>query len=337
MTLSPSGGRYMEFEPITFQALAETFDPVTLYEWQFDASEAGFDPDVETEEGSVVHYYTSVGLYTAKVRVTDSNGSATVESVQLEVLDEELSGTFDDIVVTRNPDATNIITFDASALALAHPEITGVTWEFGDGGVTTLTGPPADQVTHTYSPVRDYIVNVSLSDDDGNTLRMSRTLSMIAPTVTLIGPDDGSVVASGTPIRLTVADDNPPVVSVQYSVNGGPFLEFESLYSISTEGWADGLYQVEVMVEDADGNIVRELVVSVTIDDTDPSVYIFWDVMMLYGGDRVNISARVVDVSGLVESVILEVYFPGDDSGSPILVRPAGGTVYYAHVKVPRR
>jgi PKD repeat protein len=328
----------MEFETISFVAEADSYDPVVLYEWDFDAPEEQFATDRETEYGVTSYTYDSTGTYTAMVRVTDSNGSVALESVQLQVLDTELFGVFDeDVVVTRDPNATHIITFDARALALTYPDIVNSLWEFGDGTIFAVDGPPSESVTHTYDPVRDYQVNLSMLDDDGNYLELTRTLHMVQPTIELISPSEGSVVRSGTSIRLSIGDDSPPLVSVMYSVNGGNLTDFETLYSISTGGWADGSYVIEVLAEDKDGNIVRKTVLTLIIDDSCPAVVVLWEGETAYGGDRINVSIQVDDANLDSEAVVLFVTFPGGDSPSQLLMQAAGSGVYYAIVEVPKR
>ena len=337
LTTTPPAIGYPEFETVTFVAEVESYDPVVSYEWDFD-SEDGFVPDRETDEGETAYVYDEVGGYTAKVRVTDSDGSITVQSVEFVIMDAGLSGTFEaDIVVTRDQDLTYVITFNASALAEAYPDITNTYWEFGDGSVTAVSGPPSEAVTHTYSPTRDYVVNLTVSDDDGNNLEMSRILHMAEPSIELVAPAEDAVVRSGTPIRLSIGDDSPPLVSVRYSVNGGEFSDFTTLYSICTEGWEDGHYVIEVMAEDKDGNIARKTILSFTIDDTPPVVTVLWDGSTALGGDKINVSVEIDDSNMAPGSVVLYVTFPGDDSESQMLMRTAGDGVYYTLVEVPRR
>ncbi len=338
LTMSPTGGIYVEFQTVTFLAGAESQDPVVLYEWDFDSPDDEFLPDDETELGEASHSYGEVGSYTVKVRATDSDGSVALVSVTIAVLDAGVLGTFeDDVIVTRDPDATNNITFDASSLASFYPDITSVLWEFGDGSSSLLTGPPSDPVMHTYAPVSDYTVNLTLADDDGNVLEISKTLRMIEPDIDLINPQDGSVVRSGTPITMRVGDDSLPLVSVKYSVNGGELMDFAVQYSISTDGWEDGEYEIVVVAEDIDGNIARKTVLTLIIDDTEPALTLLWEGSEAFGGDRLNITVQVDDASGSVASVILYVTFPGDDPGSQFVMQPAGDGVYYAVVEVPKR
>ena len=338
LTVSPPGGIYLEFQAITFTADVESLDPVVLYEWDFDSPGDEFVPDAETVDGSASFSYGDAGGYTVRVRASDSDGSVSTESVAIAVLDAGLSGTFDgDVTVTRDPDATYVITFNASALATLYPDISGVVWEFGDGAVLPAEGPPSEPVTHSYTPDRDYTVNVSLSDDDGNDIELIGTLHMVAPSISLISPANGSVLAPGASVMLSISDDSFPLVSVRYSVDGGEFTDFDTLYSISTAGWGDGLHVIEVMAEDCDGNVARRTVVSIFTDATEPTVTFIWEGETAYGGDRLNVTVHVDDASGEVESVMLYVDFPGEESQSQLVMHSAGDGVYYAMVEVPKR
>lgn len=339
LTVGPSASTYYEFQTLTFQAQAESYDAVVSYEWDFISLGAQFVSDVETDVGEAQHSYSWVGNYTAKVRVTDAGGSFAVQAIDLEIVDAGLAGSFvSDVIVTRDdPNHTNVITFSAGSLADSYPDISTTLWEFGDGDNELLLSAPVDPITHTYAPTRDYVVNVTMVDDDGNNLALSGTLHMVEPAIDLIGPPDGAIVNSGAPIRFTVGDDSPPLVYVRYSVDGGPYQDFETLYSISTEGWEDGTYVIDVVAEDKDGNIAHERDITITIDDTVPTVTLLFDSERAYGGDKVNITIQVDDANIGSGDVVLFVTFPGDDSPTSLLMHPVGDGGFYAMVEVPKR
>ena len=339
LTVDSAASSYSEFQTLMFHAQVESYDAVVSFEWDFISPGAQFVADLETDDGEASYSYSWVGNYTAKVRVNDTDGSAAVQEVDIEVVDAGLTGSFEsDVIVTRDdPDSTSTITFYAGSLADAYPDISTTLWEFGDGENELLLSVPADPVTHMYAPTRDYVVNVTLVDDDGNNLVLSGTLNLVEPAIDLIGPSNGSVVNSGTPIRFTIGDDSPPLVYVRYSVDGGTYQDFETLYSISTDGWEDGTYVIDVVAEDKDGNIAHEREVTVTIDDTYPSVTLLFDSEQAFGGDKVNITIQVDDDNIGSGDVVLFVTFPGDDSPTSLLMHPSGDGMFYALVEVPKR
>lgn len=328
-----------EFETIALVADAESYDDIATYEWDFIASGGAFTSDLVTATNTTTTSYSWTGNYTAKVRVTDVEGSQAVAELDIDVRDTEPSGLFSEYiqVLREDPSNTAMVTFDASALAVAYPDITTTLWEFGDGEELLTHSGPGAPVEHLYSPTRNYVVNVTISDDDGNVLSLTSTLLLIQPTIQLIAPLDGSVVRSGTPINLAISDDTLPLVFVGYSVDGSAYSEFETQYEIDTSGWTSGTHSVSVRAVDKDGNIAVKQVVTITIDDDDPVVTILWEGSSVYGGDRINFTIQLgednVDPSG----VILHITLPGDDSPSSVIMSPVGGGIYYALVEIPMR
>ncbi|MCJ7607720.1 MAG: PKD domain-containing protein, partial [Thermoplasmata archaeon] len=335
----PDLAEFQEFERVDFSAEVDSYDEVESYEWDFIAPGAQFVSDGATDTGTTYYRYNWTGNYTARVKVTDVDGSVGYGDVDIEVQDLELEGVFvDDVLVLRlDPNRTFEITFDASVLATRYPDIANTLWDFGDGGHELVIGSPSNPVTHVYSPVRDYSVNLTLTDDDGNTLVLSDTLHMIQPTVQLVAPTNGAVVNSGVPVRFVVSDDSLPFESVTYSVNGGPAVAFEILYEIDTTDWSDGPYSVEVRASDKDGNIAIASGITIIVDDSPPQVEVLWNQNTTYAGDRMNISIRVVDPNVDLEGVTLYVKMPGDDAPSPLEMNAGSDGIFYRIVDVPMR
>jgi len=194
-------------------------------------------------------------------------------------------------------------------------------------------------VTHGYDPVKNYEANLTLTDDDGNVMVLRGSLSMVEPSVELTALANNSVVRSGTLVKFVVGDDSPPLISVVYSIDGGPFLEFANHYNctIDTAGWDDGTYSIEVRAEDRDGNIAICRAISITIDDFPPVVSVTYTDASVFGGDKVNLTVQVDDPNVDPDGVFLYVRYPGDNTVSPILMTSSGPGEFYALVEVPMR
>jgi hypothetical protein len=303
------------------------------------ASGGEFISDRSTFAPTTTHQYNWTGNYTAKVRATDSDGSVSVQEIDLEVRDLVLSGTFDDyvLILREDPENTNAVTFDATLLAQTYPDIANTVWIFGDGEQSLQLSPPWAAVTWTYDGGQDYEVSIVVTDDDGNSLNITETLFMISPTIVLQSPASGTVVRSGTPIIFSIGDDTQPLVSVMYSVNGGSLTDFQTLYQIGTTDWNDGEYSIEVRAEDKDDNIAIMRNLRITVDDTAPVFTLLWESTTAYGGDKINISVNVDDANEDQGGVALHILFQGDTSNTTILMTPAGSGLYYALVEVPKR
>ena len=334
----PDPGTFLEFEAVGLTTTVDSYDEVTGFEWDFIAYGGEFIPDAATEEGTTYHQYDWAGNYTVKVRVTDSENSTAIAIATVEITDRDLTGTFDDVVVTRgDPNDTATVTFDASYFSETFPDISNVVWEFGDGVRELLVGAPSQPISHTYSPVNDYIVNLTLTDDDGNVLIMSQELLLIHPVIEMISPAGDHVINPGVPIRFLISDDSLPLVSVTYSVDDDDERNFTSQYEIDTADWADGSYSVTVRAEDRDGNIAILRDVNIAIDSVSPEVFLLWSSNLTYAGDRLNLTIQVDDANVDPEGVTLFIRFPGDDSASSTLMKPLENGSFYAVVNVPMR
>ena len=336
----PASSLYYEFQELNLSASFESYDDVVGFEWDFSAFGGEFIPDRATQENYTHFTYDWTGNYTAKVRITDSDGSAGVQQVYIDVRDMVPTGTASlDLLVTRDdPELTRLVTFDASSLLDRYPDITDMVWQFGDGYSEVDLGMPLAVVEHEYDPVRNCVVNLTAADDDGNTLRLSRTLYMIEPTVEMTTPGNNSVVRSGTALRFSVGDDTIPLIYVRYSVDGSPFADFETLYELDTTGWSDGDHVIDVRAEDRDGNIAVRNGLVVVIDDASPVVTFKAVGNTTYGGGKLNISVIIDEDNIDIHSVLLHVLLPGDDVVSPVLMTRVGDTdAYYALVEVPTR
>ncbi len=329
---------YYEFDIVTLSASVESYDEAVLYEWDFMASGGEFLADSSTTVNNTEHSYLWAGHYTAKVNVTDSDGSTTIALVTVEIRDRELEGTFDDVVVARGaPPASSTITFNASYFAETYPDLSNVLWEFGDGSELLRTGPPSTPTIHEYDPVRDYQVNITMTDDDGNVLVVSRVLPLLQPMIELISPANNAVVVPGTSIRFSVSDDTIPLEYVRYSLNDGAPANFTTLYEIGTSGWTDGAYTIDVVAKDRDGNVAVLDGIVVTVDSVAPEITLLTASNFTHAGDRLNVTIRVDDENIDPQGVFLLIRFPGDDSPSSIRMKQCEGNSFYAVAEVPMR
>jgi len=335
----PAEDWYMEFQAINFTASVQGYDPAVGYEWDFRAEGVEFVPDRITAVNYTVYEYNWSGSFRASVRVTDSDGSRVTASVQIEVRDTAIDVAFEDYIsVERNPNQTSEVTFDASELATAFPDIVTSSWEFGDGTSTTKPGPPREPISHLYDPTRDYQVNLTVTDDDLNSYVMSTQLLLTHPTIVLVSPEDGAVITPGEQLQFVIRDDSLPLVSVKYSVDEDDFIDFDTLYEIGTEGWDDKTYSIVVRAEDKDGNVaVTATPITVTVDSIDPVAAIAWSEEVVYGGDKVDIVVDVVDENLGPQSVVLHIRYPGAGEFSAVIMAPSAPGSYRATVEIPLR
>jgi hypothetical protein len=328
-----------EHRQVNLTASVDSAHSAVSYEWDFDAPQSGFLADDTTTVGEASHTYLNAGNYLVKVRVYMSNGSYAFGSTYITVSDLGLAGTADDVIVSRNPDQTYNISFDATALAAQFPDIVHTVWDFGDSSTMESFQGPLAVVHHVYVPNKDYVVALTLTDDEGtpNVLVLQKTLRLIAPVIELRSPDSASVVRSGTIIEYSISDNSQSLISVMYSLDGGTFQNFSVQWEIPSAGWTNGLHAVVVKVADPDGNIALSPAALITVDDISPTVTVTSNAALVYGGSKLNITASVDDPNIASGGVLLYVKFPGDDTFSSFPMSALSSGQYYRLIEVPSR
>jgi PKD repeat protein len=136
------------------------------------------------------------------------------------------------------PEVNQIVTFDASASYDPDGNIVSYTWNFGDSNVTTTSNPI---ITHKYASYGDYLVKLTVTDNDGLTDQTEATIHVsqhpvasftFSPPDPLIhelvtfdasssSPDGGEIVSyTWTFGDGNVTTTNNPIITHAYSSYG---------------------------------------------------------------------------------------------------------------------
>jgi len=146
--------------PVQFDARPSS-DPdgrIVEYEWAFGDGSRGFGPRPQ-------HVYNASGSYNTTLTVTDEHGATDTTTAVVEVANRPPEAAFDYPLTA--PEPGQALTFDASASSDPDGEIVQYEWDFGDGSEDATT--EISTVSHSYDEPGTYIVSLRVTDDDGDT------------------------------------------------------------------------------------------------------------------------------------------------------------------------
>jgi parallel beta-helix repeat protein len=139
-----------------------------------------------------------------------------------------------------------------------------------DNGPEEPFEPPYDISTAGWSEGQHTIL-IQAEDIKGNTasLLFSFTIDSISPIIQLNSPLNNSVIIGGTILNFSVYDSN--LQNVNYSIDGGAEIPVLNPFDITTTGWTDGDYTVQISTADLAGNSNSSWYIF-TVDSSPPTI-----------------------------------------------------------------
>jgi PKD repeat protein len=192
--VADTGGPYNGTEGVAIQfdgsASNDPDGSVVSYEWNFGDGNTG------TGVGPV-HIYTTAGTYTVQLTVTDDSG------------DTGSSQTTADIVAANPPPQAPVadtggpyngtinvaVLFDGSGSTDPDGSVVGYEWDFGDGSTGNGASP-----SNTYTAAGTYTVQLTVTDDSGDTDSSQTTAVIVASDPT---PPDQPTETNGETLYNT--------------------------------------------------------------------------------------------------------------------------------------
>jgi PKD repeat protein len=155
--------------------------------WAWDLG----DDATSDVQGPVAHTYAAPGTYTVSLTVTDAAGSSDAVTQDVTVTD----------VANVNPTANFTFLCNAEECTFTDTSndtdgtIASYAWDFGDGNTSTEADP-----VHTYAGVTeltDFEVELTVTDDDGGTGTVTKTVAVAPPAQTTCDDGSGNQVECG--------------------------------------------------------------------------------------------------------------------------------------------
>ncbi len=281
------------------------------YAWDVDG-----DDEVETTGAAPTHAYDSAGEYEVAVTVTDDNGQSDAATTTVTVERDTDPPEVTDLLVDPEPPVEGRpVGFLAEATdpdgddgALQYD------WEFGDGTVTEGAGP---LVNHTYASRGQLVLTLTVTDEDGATTTVERTVEVNAPPeASLAVFPDPPVAGEETRFVANGSDPDGDDGALQYdwAFGDGTVAEAAGPDVTHTFG-AAGDYEVSLTLTDGEGTTTTTTrTVVVAEPNGPPAVSIDVSPGSPAAGEPVEFTAEASDPDGSVESY--EWTVDGDPAGS---------------------
>ena len=106
--------------------------------------------------------YTTAGVYSVVLTITDDNGASSTASLTVTVLDNVAPTASPAVNVTSGTSGVTIFSFTANA-ADSDGTVSSYLWNFGDGTFATAANPS----TKKFSTPGTYNVTVRVTDNNG--------------------------------------------------------------------------------------------------------------------------------------------------------------------------
>jgi len=233
------------------------------------------------------HVYVDNGSYTATLTVTDVHGMVGTDSLAVSV--ENAPPEVDLFTEPFSPNVGESVDFEAVIFDPGPADTHTYEWRFGDGSYPVTTADPT--TSHTFDQSGDYMVGVTVTDDDGGEGEAGFTLTVSGNQAPQIAAGADAAVDEGAQFARSVTFTDGDSASWDATVDYGDGSTVETVHLDSPDDIPldhvypqDGAFDVTVTViddEDAEGTATFTL----TVNNVAPEINLLEELAIPEGTD----------------------------------------------------
>jgi PKD repeat protein len=279
------------------------------YEWDFNYNGQTFNS--QATGATIQHQFSKVGTYTVALRVTDSNGGATIGTTTV---------TVKNVAPTVNAGPPQTINEGATATFQGSSTDPGASnetyiyeWDFNYNGQTFNSQATGANAQHQFLQPGTFTVALRVTDSNGGVSIGTTTVTVInvAPTANA-GPAQTISAGASASFHGTATDPGLPVDLLTYAwdftYNGTTFQSQATGQNVSHVYTSAGTFRVALQVTDSSGATSLS-VTTVTVQGTqvDPNL-VFQSITTPFGDSRVYLNYRIAAPAALTSPVQVGLY-----------------------------
>lgn len=289
-TVAPNPGQTLEAISFDASNSEDTDGTIQSYQWTFGDDNTGTGATTD-------HTYSDDGSYTTELIVVDDDGAADTLTQNLEIQNRDPNATFS---FSPDPPRTQEqVSFDGTASSDDDGEVVGWEWDFGDGATASGDSTP----THTYAQDGDYVVQLTIFDDDGgaDTYTDTARVQNRPPSADFTFSPDPAQTSETVQFDASGAgDQDGSIQSYQWNFGDGNTGTGTTPTHVYTD---NGDYTIELTVTDDDGDTGTHQD-TITVENRPPNVSFTYTPSSPQTDQQINFDGSATsDPDGSVQSL----------------------------------
>jgi large repetitive protein len=273
------------------------------YSWSFG------DGTAAVTGQTVNHTFTDDGIYNAVLTVTDKDGGATQQAIEIKV--NNVAPTIASIIKPAQINEGQAVEFKATATDAGVNDTLNYSWNFGDNTNAVI----GQNATHTFADNGNYNVALTVTDKDGAVTTQTTAVKVDNVLPSIVSITKPNKIDENQTVEFSAKAQAGGTTDVlTYSWNFGDGSEAVIGEEVSHTFADNGIYQAVLTVIDKDGGVTKEAI-DIKVDNVAPVIISITKPNQINEGQQIEFKA--IAKAGGANDTLTYVWNFGDNS-SPV-------------------